>query len=82
MLDPAVRKKLEAVLEVYATDNASAWDCGPDGTYERRRPAKGEERRAAQEIFARRAAGNVPPVALEDRDESAEDLRLAVSDLP
>ncbi len=53
--DPAVREELDAILRVYEEDNASAWDGRPDGTYVRRRPAEGEERREAQEVFIRRA---------------------------
>jgi polyphosphate kinase len=61
--DPVVRQELMRVIEVYESDNASAWDCRPDGTYVRRRPAPGEERRAAQELFPRelRLARQSPP---------------------
>ena len=37
-------------------DNCTAWDCQPDGTYVRREPLEGEERRAAQEVFIKLAA--------------------------
>jgi hypothetical protein len=50
-----VRGELDEILAVYVSDNASAWDCGSDGVYVRREPAAGEPRRAAQEIFTRRA---------------------------
>ena len=53
--DAKVQRQLDEILEVYSADNASAWDCDADGAYRRRRPAKGEERRAAQEIFLRTA---------------------------
>lgn len=49
--DPKLRAELSNILDVYETDNATRWDCGPDGSYRRRRPAEGEERRAAQEVF-------------------------------
>ncbi len=50
--DAAVRQQLQDILDVYRSDNASAWDCAPDMSYARRHPAPGEPRRAAQEIFA------------------------------
>jgi polyphosphate kinase len=50
---PALRKQLEAMLNVYEEDNHSAWDLQPDGTYVRRRPAEGEAPRPSQEVFAR-----------------------------
>ncbi len=53
--DGAVRTELDAILDVYERDNASAWDCSPDGLYVRRTPMGGEERRAAQELFLREA---------------------------
>jgi polyphosphate kinase len=49
--DPDVQRQIDEILEVYATDNASAWDCDADGVYRQRAPAEGEERCAAQEIF-------------------------------
>ncbi|MGD2063586.1 MAG: polyphosphate kinase 1 [Nitrospirota bacterium] len=49
--DPALRTELETVLSIYEQDNCSVWDMQPDGGYCRRRPAKGEPRRAAQEVF-------------------------------
>ncbi|HXV77097.1 MAG TPA: polyphosphate kinase 1, partial [Candidatus Polarisedimenticolaceae bacterium] len=50
--DPRICAELERTLALYRRDNASAWDCGPDGVYTRRRPAVGEERRAVQEQMA------------------------------
>lgn len=47
--DPRVRLELDAILRLYEEDNASAWDGLPDGSYVRRRPRDGEERRAVQE---------------------------------
>jgi polyphosphate kinase len=55
VLDEGIRRQLGAILRVYDEDNASVWDCGPDGVYTRRCPAEGEERREAQEIFIRMA---------------------------
>jgi polyphosphate kinase len=53
--DPALRRALDEVIEVYETDNCSAWDCGADGTYVQRRPAGGETCRASQAVFLERA---------------------------
>jgi polyphosphate kinase len=55
VLDREVRRELDGIIEVYERDNSSAWDAYPDGRYERRRPAPGETRRAAQEEFIRLA---------------------------
>ena len=63
VFDPTIQRELDEILDVYASDNASAWDAGPDGSYVRRRPAPGEPRRAAQEIFIERV------------DSSASDTR-------
>jgi polyphosphate kinase len=63
--DEKLRRELDDILGVYLSDNASAWDAGPDGAYTRRRPREGEERRAVQEVFIRRATedagGSAPP---------------------
>ena len=68
ILDASLQREMDAILEVYDADNSTAWDCGPDGEYVRRTPAKGEERRAAQEIFIQMANGNTsggsPPSAM------------------
>ena len=53
--DAQVQRELEAILDVYESDNASAWDCQSDGSYIRRRPAEGEEPRASQDVFMRLA---------------------------
>ena len=49
--DPRLAGELAKILDVYEADNSSAWDCGPDGVYVRRRPGPGELRRAAQDMF-------------------------------
>jgi polyphosphate kinase len=59
VLDDRLKQELDRLFQVYDHDNYSAWDCGPDGTYTRRSPAAGEERRAAQEIFIRQAEQEV-----------------------
>jgi polyphosphate kinase len=55
VIDREVRQELDRIIEVYEQDNSSAWDAYPDGRYDRRRPAEGEPRRAAQEEFIRLA---------------------------
>jgi len=49
--DPQLKKELEEALQVYENDNCSAWDMQPNGKYVRRRPGKGEQGRAAQDVF-------------------------------
>jgi polyphosphate kinase len=49
--DPTLKQELEQTLQIYENDNCSAWDMQPDGKYIKRRPRKGEECRAAQEVF-------------------------------
>jgi len=53
--DDKIKRELREILDVYDDDNCSAWDCGPDGVYVRRRPNEGEPRRAAQSCFIRLA---------------------------
>jgi polyphosphate kinase len=54
--DPAIRAELERILDVYESDNTSAWDMQPDGHYVRRRPASGQPPREAQQLFTQLAA--------------------------
>lgn len=53
--DSAVCQRLDAVLDIYERDNASAWDMQPDGQYILRRPKKGEPVIKAQEELIRQA---------------------------
>ena len=46
-----LKQELEETLQVYENDNCSAWDMQPNGKYVRRRPGKGEQGRAAQDVF-------------------------------
>jgi len=55
--DPDLGRQLCRILDVFDADNHSRWDCHPDGTYTRRRPAPGEPRRASQDVFVAMAAG-------------------------
>jgi polyphosphate kinase len=49
--DAILKQELEQTLQIYENDNCSAWDMQPDGKYVMRRPHKGEECRAAQQVF-------------------------------
>lgn len=71
ILDPAVRREIDSILEVYRRDDSTIWDCRPDGTYTLRRSAEGEPGRAAQATFLRRAQARVAEAAAVRRDESA-----------
>ncbi len=51
--DEGIKRELRGILDVYDTDNSSAWDCGPDGVYIRRKPGDGETPRAVQSCFMR-----------------------------
>ena len=65
---------LDGIFEVYERDNASAWDCDANGKYALREPADGDQRRAAQEVFIRRAADEpVPPRAHAETPEPVTD---------
>jgi len=55
--DPELKAEMDAILQVYRDDNHSAWDMQPDGSYVRRRPAKGETARSCQRVFLERAGG-------------------------
>jgi polyphosphate kinase len=58
VLDPVIQAELDDILRTYEQDNCSAWDMQPNGEYVRRRPAAGEARRAAQQVFIERAASS------------------------
>jgi polyphosphate kinase len=49
--EPSLIAEVEEILTVSEQDNHSAWDLQPDGTYSRRRPKKGDERRPSQQTF-------------------------------
>ncbi len=51
--DPALRTRLESMMELMWRDNVKAWRLMPDGTYSRLEPEKGDEL-DAQERLARR----------------------------
>ena len=58
--DPALRAELTAILDVYESDNCTAWDLLPDGSWIRRQPGA-DASRPSQDVFMRLAAGE--PVA-------------------
>jgi polyphosphate kinase len=58
--DPPIRVELDEILAIYDSDNCSAWDMQPDGTYVRRRPADGEPCRGAQQVFIDRCRPGAP----------------------
>jgi polyphosphate kinase len=49
--DGKLQKQLDEILRVYDSDNSSAWDLLPDGTYARRQPSKDEDRVSVQQRF-------------------------------
>ncbi|HVF58255.1 MAG TPA: polyphosphate kinase 1 [Thermoanaerobaculia bacterium] len=53
--EPRLQEELRTVLELQLADNVKAWELRPDGSYERRRPADGEEPRNSQELLMQRA---------------------------
>ncbi|WP_136798671.1 polyphosphate kinase 1 [Desulfosediminicola ganghwensis] len=57
VVDSILKVQLDEILNILKKDNCSAWDMHPDGSYRRRVPAKGEEKRSAHEMFMRRATG-------------------------
>jgi len=55
--DPALIKRLKAdAIDIYFADNSHARDLRPDGSWERRHPAEGEERIDAQALLIERSA--------------------------
>ncbi len=49
-----VRTEIESIFKALLADNSQAWELGPDGSWERVHPEKGERRRSAQAVFMRR----------------------------
>ncbi|MGD9265709.1 MAG: polyphosphate kinase 1 [Lysobacterales bacterium] len=49
--DPRITDELEHILEVYESDNVTAWDLQADNSYVRREPAAGEKARPSQARF-------------------------------
>jgi polyphosphate kinase len=53
--DAALKNEIDEILGVLESDNHTAWDLQPDGSYLRRHPTNGEPVRAAQQEFIRLA---------------------------
>jgi polyphosphate kinase len=64
--DAALQKELGAIFEAQLTDQRSAWDMQPDGTYIQRRPPRGSHGRSCQEVMI---------VAAEHRADKSKRLR-------
>jgi polyphosphate kinase len=56
VLDEQIAAELEHMLDVYESDNVTAWDMQPDNSYRRRSPAKGENPRPSQARFIQEGA--------------------------
>ena len=78
---PKICAQLDAILEVYATDNYSAWDCQPDSSYIRRYPAEGEQPRASQEVLISRTEGKRKPRAVAASPPDREALPVPIDEL-
>jgi polyphosphate kinase len=63
VLDKTAKQCLDEIIAVYDDDNASAWDCQPDGRYTLRRPEPGAAARAAQAVFICATETIPPPTA-------------------
>ena len=60
ILDRGVAREIDAILDSYRDDNASAWDMQPDGSYVRRTPAADEPAREVQQLLIDMAASGCP----------------------
>jgi polyphosphate kinase len=49
--DPDLTARLQEILDVMLADNVQAWELGPDGTWQRRRPADGERPAATHRVL-------------------------------
>jgi len=58
--DPALRPRLDAVLDTCLADNRGAWELRPDGSYHQRNP-DGAPERSAQAIWQRDSWGRMAP---------------------
>ncbi|MGH9361548.1 MAG: polyphosphate kinase 1, partial [Thermoanaerobaculia bacterium] len=53
--EPRLQEELRAILDLQLADNVKAWELRSDGSYEKCRPAPGEEPRNSQELLMQRA---------------------------
>ena len=51
-----LRTRLSSVFDTLLSDNASAWELDADGSWRRRKPAKGERARPSQQVLMRVAS--------------------------
>jgi polyphosphate kinase len=51
-----MKEQVRGDLELFLADNCQAWVLHGDGSYERLRPRKDEERISAQEVFLEQLA--------------------------
>ena len=58
VLDRGCARELDAILDVYVADNASAWDMQPDGSYRQRCPPPETPPLVAQALLIERSAGD------------------------
>ena len=58
--DAHIKAELEHLLDIYESDNITAWDLLPDNSYRRRTPGEGEEPRPSQERLIREAGTAAP----------------------
>jgi polyphosphate kinase len=56
-----LQRELQAVLDLQLADNCQCWELGADGSYERRRPAAGENARSSQRQLMKRALARAEP---------------------
>jgi polyphosphate kinase len=52
--DHRLHRELDEIFSLTFTDNRSAWDMHPDGSWTQRRPAAGEDPRAVQRVVMER----------------------------
>jgi polyphosphate kinase len=53
--DTRARAEMTRAFDTLEGDNTTAWELGPDGSWRRMQPAKGERRRPSQEVLMRDA---------------------------
>jgi polyphosphate kinase len=49
--DADLQARLQEILDILLADNVQAWELGPDGTWQRRRPAEGERPLATHRVL-------------------------------
>lgn len=59
---PGLKAYLQFLLKVYLNDNQRTWDMQPDGSYKKRKPAKGEEPIDVHKILMHHTLSELHPV--------------------